>query len=122
MKEAINLLKNDKTDPVFVFNSNCLKNAPFLLCEHLANLFKTLLVHGHISPVVLVSTIVPLVKDKLGDTNSSNNYRSIALSNLILKVFDWVVVLAFDEKLRTDDLQFGYQKKTSTTICAPGWQ
>ena len=117
VEEAINLLKNDKTDPVFVFNSNCLKNAPFLLCEHLANLFKTLLVHGHISPVVLVSTIVPLVKDKLGDVNSSNNYRSIALSNLILKVFDWVVVLAFDEKLRTDDLQFGYQKKTSTTMC-----
>ena len=115
--EAISLLKNDKTDPVFFFNSNCLKNAPFLLCEHLANLFRILLIHGHISPVVLVSTIVPLVKDKLGDVNSSNNYRSIALSNLILKVFDWVVVLAFDEKLRTDDLQFGYQKKTSTTMC-----
>ena len=115
--EAISLLKNDKTDPVFVFNSNCLKNAPRLLSEHLASLFRSLLIHGHISPVVLVSTIVPLVKDKLGDVNSSNNYRSIALSNLILKVFDWVVILAFDENLRTDDLQFGYQKRTSTTMC-----
>ena len=115
--QAISQLKNDKMDQIFDFNSNCLKNAPPLLCEHLATLFKVLLIHGHISPAVLVSTIVPLVKDKLGDVNSSNNYRSIALSSLILKVFDWVVVLAYDENLSTDELQFGYQKKTSTNMC-----
>ena len=78
VEKAINLLKNDKTDPVYAFNSNCLSNAPLQLSQHLAALFKILLIHGHISPVVLISTIVPLVKDKLGDVNSSNNYRSIA--------------------------------------------
>ena len=102
VKKAINRLKNDKTDPVYAFNSNCLKNAPPQLSQHLAALFKILLIHGHISPLVLISTIVPLVKDKLGDVNSSNNYRSIALSSLILKVFDWVVILAFEKNLVTD--------------------
>ena len=117
VSEAFSLLKNDKVDPVFDFCSDCLKHAPPVLCEHIAALFRILLIHGHINPLVLVSTIVPLVKDKLGDVNSSNNYRSIALSSLVLKVFDWVVVLAFGEKLSTDDLQFGYQKKTSTNMC-----
>ena len=76
-----------------------------------------MLIHGHISPLILVSTIVPLVKDKLGDVSSSNNYRSIALSSLILKVFDWVVILALGDRLATDELQFGYQKRTSTNMC-----
>ena len=117
VKKAIDRLKNDKTDPVYAFNSNCLKNAPPQLSQHLAALFKILLIHGHISPLVLISTIVPLVKDKLGDVNSSNNYRSIALSSLILKVFDWVVILAFEKNLVTDELQFGYKQKTSTSMC-----
>ena len=75
------------------------------------------LVHGHISSVIMVSTIIPLIKDKLGDINVSSNYRSIALSSLVLKVFDWVVLLLFDDNLSTDELQFGYQEKTSTNMC-----
>ena len=75
------------------------------------------LVHGHVSSMIMVSTILPLIKDKLGDTNASNNYRSIALSSLILKIFDWVVLLLFDKNLSTAELQFGYQEKTSTNMC-----
>ena len=67
--------------------------------------------------MIMVSTIIPLIKDKLGDTNASNNYRSIALSSLILKIFDWVVLFLFDKNLSTDELQFGYQEKTSTNMC-----
>ena len=65
----------------------------------------------------MVSTVIPLIKDKLGDVNSSNNYRSIALSSLILKVFDWTVLMLYGENLRTDELQFGFQEKTSTNMC-----
>ena len=65
----------------------------------------------------MVSTLIPLVKDKLGDTTSSSNYRSIALSSLILKIFDWVVLLLYGDGLKTDDLQFGFQEQVSTTMC-----
>ena len=64
------------------------------------------------SSILVVSTVIPLIKDKLGDVSSSNNYRSIALSSLILKVFDWVIPLLFGDKLVVDELQFGYQKCT----------
>ena len=65
----------------------------------------------------MVSTLIPLVKDKLGDITASNNYRSIALSRLILKVFDWVVLLLYSGVLKVDGLQFGFQQKTSTSMC-----
>ena len=33
------------------------------------------------------------------------------------KVFDWVILLLFGNKLEMDELQFGYQKKISTNMC-----
>ena len=117
VEEAICHLKNDKSDPQFQFDSECLKNAPQVLHEYLAKLFRSYLTHGHVSSILVVSTIIPLIKDKLGDVCSSNNYRSIALSSMILKVFDWITLLLYGDKLETDELQFGYKKKTSTNMC-----
>ena len=108
IKEAIGNLKSDKTDPLFQFNSDCFKHAPEILYKHLATIFRMFLIHGHVSSLIMVSIIVPLVKDKLGDITMSNNYRSIALSSLLLKIFDWTVLLLFGEKLNSDDLQFGF--------------
>ena len=92
-----------------------MKNAPPILCELLAKLFRMYLIHGHISSIIMVSTVIPLIKDKLGDISLSNNYRSIALSSLILKI--WIILLIHSAKLSTDELQFGYQQKTSTNMC-----
>ena len=117
VEEAIKHLKSNKNDPIFEFSSECLKNAPVVLCEHLALLFRHYLKHGHISSTLMLSTLIPLIKDKLGDITSSNNYRSIALSSLILKVFDWVVLLLHRDNLKIDELQFGFQQDTSTTMC-----
>ena len=66
----------------------------------------------------MISKIIPLFKDILGDITSSSNYRSIALSSLILKIFDWVLLLLFEKELFTDELQFSFQDKTSTTWLA----
>ena len=63
----------------------------------------------------MVSTLIPLLKDKLGDICASNNYRAIALSSLILKIFDWVIILL--DRLNLDDLQFSYQPNVSTNMC-----
>ena len=117
VEEAIGRLKNNKSDPLFNFSSECLKNAPVVLCEQLTLLFRHYLTHGYISLVLMLSTLIPLVKDKLGDITSSNNYRSIALRSLILKVFDWVVLLLHKDGLNIDELRFGFQQNTSTNMC-----
>lgn len=115
--EAIGHLKNNKSDPTNQISSDALKNAPTILCEQLANLFKQFLIHGHVSSILMLSTLIPIIKDKLGDSSSSNNYRSIAISSLILKIFDWVILILHEKELGMDELQFGFQRKTSTNMC-----
>ena len=117
VKEAANHLKKNKTDPIFKLTSDCLANGPSILFEHLATIFRSWLIHGHVTEMLLLSTLVPIIKDKMGNLCSSDNYRSIAISSLILKIFDWVIILLYGDKLSFDDLQFGYQQRCSTNMC-----
>ena len=48
---------------------------------------------------------------------SSSNYRAIAIGSLLMKIFDWVLLLLEGDKLSTDELQFGFQALSSTTMC-----
>ena len=117
VSKAVSQLKSGKSDPVFKFCSDCIKNAPPVFYERLALMFRIFLTHGYISSILLVSNLIPLIKDKLVDVCSSDNYRSIAISSIILKVFDWIIILLYGEMLELDQLQFSYQPNVSTNMC-----
>ena len=117
VKEATGCLKDNKTDPIYSFSSDCLKSGPEVLFDHLSLAIKSYLIHGHMTVFLLLATLVPIIKDKLGSVNSSKNYRSIAISSLILKLIDWIILLLFGDRLQLDDLQFAYQPGCSTTMC-----
>ena len=102
---------------MFAFTSDCLKNSPGELFDKLSIILKSFLIHGHVSQILLLATLVPLIKDKTGDVFSSTNYRSIAISSLILKIIDWIILLLFGDNLGLDDLQFSYQQGCSTVMC-----
>ena len=116
IKEALKRIKPNKTDPICNFSSDFLKNGPDILIYHLEVMIKSFLVHGHVSEILLLATLVPIVKDKLGDLCSSQNYRSIAISSLILKLMDWLIINIYGHLLQCDDLQFGFQELSSTTV------
>ena len=118
IKEALKRIKPDKSDPICNFSSDFLKNSPEVLIYHLEKMIKAFLVHGHVSEVLLLATLVPIVKDKLGDLCSSANYRSIAISSLILKLLDWIVINLYGHLLKCDDFQFGFQEQSSTSLCS----
>ena len=80
-----------------------------VLYAHLSTILQSCAIHGHVSQHLLISTLVPLVKDKLGNINSSKNYRSVAISSLLVKLIDWVVILLNGESLKLNELQFAYQ-------------
>ena len=73
--------------------------------------------HGQIPTEILVCSLLPLVKDNLGDLTSSANYQAIATSSQILKLLDLVILILEADKLHCDQLQFGFQPKASTTMC-----
>ena len=81
-------------------------------------MIKSFLIHGHVSQILLLSTLVPIVKDRLKNICSSKNYRSIAISSLILKTLDWTIILLFGTTLGLEDLQFAYKAKCSTFMCS----
>ena len=68
--------------------------------------------------MILLCTLLPLVKDNLGDLTQSDNYRAIAAGCQILKLLDIVILILEGEKLGCDQLQFGFQPKASTTMCS----
>ena len=49
--------------------------------------------------------------------NSSINYRPIALTTIISKMFESVILLKCAEYLSTSDNQFGFKSHHSTDIC-----
>ena len=102
IKEALDKIKSNKSDPLLDFSSDFLKNAPEILYVHLSDIIRSFLIHGHVSNFLLLATLVPIVKDKLGDLNSSSNYRSIAISSLILKLLDWIVIILYGDRLHLD--------------------
>ena len=60
---------------------------------------------------------MPLVKDKLANINSSKNYRSVAISSILLKLIDWIIILLEGSSLGLNELQFAYQAGCSTVMC-----
>ena len=117
LKTACKKLKPGKSDPIHSFSSDCFRNASDSLYDHLAHILRCCSVHSHVTLVLLLSTLVPLVKDKLASNTISKNYRSVAISSILLKIFDWVVILLDGDSLGLNDLQFAYQAGCSTVMC-----
>ena len=61
--------------------------------------------------------MIPIPKGSNKDTSDIKNYRGIALSSLLSKVFDSCIISLNYMVLRSDDLQFAYKKSCSTIQC-----
>ena len=62
------------------------------------------------------SVIIPLIKNKCGDHTDKNNYRPIALSSIIAKVFEHIIAERLEVYLWTNDNQFGFKSGHSTDL------
>ena len=93
-------------------------NAPSELYQHLVWLIKSFLLHRYMPENLLVCSLFPLLKDNLGDMTKSENYRAIAGGCLLIKLNNIIIILLESERLSYDELQFAYQKNTSTVMCS----
>ena len=55
--------------------------------------------------------LIPIPKKGNGSMNDIRNYRGIALSSLLSKLFDHCIICNQYDSLRSDDLQFAYRSK-----------
>ena len=116
--QAIERMKIKKNDAQYDIQSDCIINGPQELICHLTNILKLYVSHGHVPYVILLCTLLPIVKDGLGDITSSDNYRAIASGSLLLKLLDIVILILEGNKLSVSQMQFGFQSGSSTTMCS----
>ena len=105
VKEAVCTMKSRKSDVSCTFTSDSLLNAPDILFEQLAVVFRSWITHGNITPSILACSFLPLLKSSLKDPASTGSYRAIAGSSLLLKLFEKVILLLWGHHLASDSLQ-----------------
>ena len=109
--------------------SDNFRNGTTKLNIYISLLLSSMLIHGvrhsldelpegQITPGgLLLSNLVLIPKNKRGNKSDSSNYRAIAISSLLGKIFDLIVLTEQCKSLQTDKLQFGFKQHSSTVIC-----
>ena len=95
VQSAINKIKPGKSDCTDGMLSDNLTNGTLKLNMYISVLFSAmLLIHGVAPGGLLLSTLVPIPKNKRGCKTYSNNYRAIAISSLLGQLFDLLYYLS----------------------------
>ena len=85
------------------------------LLRHFQCLFNAMIQHSFVPTEFLKGTISPIIKDSQGDVSDTANYRGITLGCLPAKLFEFAIQLKTAHLLYTDNLQFGFKRRTSTS-------
>ena len=90
--------------------------APLPLFARIKLLFNGMLLHGFVPCQFQLGTVVPIVKDRQGDKGDLNNYRGITIAPNFSKIFEHALRIIFQPFLSTSSYQFGFKKKSSTSL------
>ena len=120
MSEVLQIVKDlptGKSSGLDGLNGESMKHAHPLLCLLVSICFTSMFKHCYMPQSMINSVIIPIIKNKSGDFTDKNNYRPIALSSIISKVFEHTIVNRLEEYLWTNDNQFGFKSGHSTDLC-----
>ena len=117
VKKNIMRFHNGKNDSFFDWRSDAMKHGVDILAQPLSDILKSMIIHGYIPVMFLVCSLIPIIKDNKASKLDSSNYRLIAITSLLLKIFDLIVLDLFSDNLAPAVHQFGFQPGKSTTLC-----
>ena len=117
VKRAISLLKKGKAAGPDSISAEHLCYAHPSLVVLLTFCFNASLIHGYIPKSITMSAISPVIKDKAGDSSDKSNYRPIALTSVITKVIERIILHKFSDYFISSAHQFGFKAGLSTDIC-----
>ena len=80
----------------------------------LAICFNAFIVHGFLPSYLTDSVIIPIVKDKCKNISHAGNYRLIALSSVLSKVFELILLSKLNSYFYTSDYRLSHH---STDLC-----
>ena len=91
VQKAIRSLKRGKSDTHELLSSDHFRSACNELHVHIFLLLQILLANSITSMTILESILVPIPKNQKKPMCESSNYRSIALSSIIGKIWDKII-------------------------------
>jgi len=97
--------------------SNHLINGTNRLYYYISLLFDSMISHGYVPKDFLLSTLIPIPKHKRKSLNCSDNYRAIALSSVMGKLLDKIVLDKCTDVFTTSMYQYGFKRAHSTSQC-----
>ena len=80
-------------------------------------LFNCFITHGYLPEDFMKTAIVPIIKNKTGDSSDKGNYRPIALVTACSKIFEICLLKMLEIYLNTHDHQFGFKSQHATDMC-----
>ena len=107
VRTAMKGLKSDKSDGSTDLTYDSLINGTDLLFKCISNEFTIMLQHGYAH--FMMSTIVPIPKGMKSNLKCSKNYRPIAISNRLGKVFDKIIISQQHDFLFSSSCKFGFK-------------
>ena len=117
VSNAVQKLKVGKSGGCEDITSDNIINGTHQLYVWLSLLFKAMVAHGYSPALTSYGLLVPIPKDKRKSLCLSDNYRAIALSSVVCKVFDLLILKREMDKLCSSVMQFGFKEGVSTTQC-----
>ena len=72
---------------------------------------------GYLPRKIIKTGIVPIIKNKSGNSSDKANYRPIALVTACSKIFQSCRLIMLEKYLHTHDQQFGFKSQHATNMC-----
>ena len=110
-KNAMHKMESGKSDCIEGILSHNFIEGTDSLYTLISLLFSLMLMHGVPPAGLLMSSLVPIPKNKRSSKCDSDNYRQIVISSLMGKLFDIIVLEEQQNSLFTNLLQFIFKKK-----------
>ena len=80
-------------------------------------MFSALLCYDFAPRLFLRCTMIPIPKGRRSSSSNSDHFRSIAISSILSKILDCVIIDQQSHSLITSDHQFGFKPNSSTVLC-----
>ena len=68
--------------------------------------------------ILLILSMIPIPKGGKVCSTNADLYRSIAISSILSKILDYVIIDQQSDSLCTSDYQFGFKSHSSTMLCS----
>jgi len=73
--------------------------------------------HGYLPRMLMETIIIPIIKNKKGLVMDKDNYRPVAVTSVVSKIIELILLDRLHDKLGTAYNQVGFKSKHGTDMC-----